>query len=159
MTTRRITGPALSRLPRRPDAFMVPRAVVGEPGRFVVDGTWGTLNPMVLAPGVRTVGELEVVAHLESSLPVIDSRLPEYFAAATIPGARSLPHVETAERAGELSRTLDTVLFCNGPQCAATPDAVRRLLEAGHPPERLLYYRGGMHDWMTLGLPSAPGDR
>ena len=50
----------------------------------------------------------------------------------------------------------DTILFCNGPQCAATPDAIRRLFDAGHPPERLLYYRGGIHDWVTLGLPLEP---
>jgi rhodanese-related sulfurtransferase len=137
---------------------MVPQPVVGAAGRFVVDGTWGTINPIALAPGVRTVGELEVLAHIERGLPVIDSRRPEFFAAGTIPGATSLPHTETRERAGELDPAVDTVVFCNGPQCAATPQAVRALLDAGHPAERLLYYRGGMHDWLTLGLPSGSGD-
>ena len=46
-----------------------------------------------------------------------------------------------------------TVFFCNGPQCAATPDLIRTLLTGGYPPEAILYYRGGIHDWMTLGLP------
>ncbi len=32
-----------------------------------------------------------------------------------------------------------------GPQCAATPDAIRPPLDAGHPAERLFYYRGGIH--------------
>jgi hypothetical protein len=45
------------------------------------------------------------------------------------------------------------VLFCNGPQCTATPRAVAALLAAGHPATSLLYYRGGIHDWVTLGLP------
>lgn len=27
------------------------------------------------------------------------------------------------------------------------------LLSAGHPAAALLYYRGGIHDWVTLGLP------
>ena len=35
----------------------------------------------------------------------------------------------------------------------ASSNAIRALLAAGVPPERLLYYRGGIHDWMTLGLP------
>jgi hypothetical protein len=45
-------------LPRRTDAFMIPRAVEGAPGQFLVDATWGTIMPMQLAPEVRTVGEL-----------------------------------------------------------------------------------------------------
>jgi hypothetical protein len=27
------------------------------------------------------------------------------------------------------------------------------LLEAGRSPAAILYYRGGIHDWVTLGLP------
>jgi rhodanese-related sulfurtransferase len=141
------------RTPRRADAFMVPRPVEGAPGRFVVDATWGTIRPIQLAPGVRTVGEVEVLAHLEQGLPLVDSRLPESYAEGTIPGAISIPHTETTARLAEFDRDADTVLFCNGPQCAATPDAVEQLLTAGHPPARLLYYRGGIHDWLTLGLP------
>jgi rhodanese-related sulfurtransferase len=45
------------------------------------------------------------------------------------------------------------VLFCNGPQCTATPQAIARLLAAGWDADRLRYYRGGIHDWATLGLP------
>jgi len=54
---------------------------------------------------------------------------------------------------GGLDPDRATVFFCNGPQCAATPDAIRTLLASGYPPETILYYRGGIHDWMTLGLP------
>jgi rhodanese-related sulfurtransferase len=146
----------IRRTARRPDAFMIPRAVTGQPGRFVVDATWGTITPIQLAPGVRTVGELEVIAHIEAGLPVIDTRLRKYIAAGTIPTARAVPHTDTAARLGEFDRAVDAVLFCNGPQCAATPDAIRTLLDTGHPPERLLYYRGGIHDWVTLGLPLEP---
>jgi len=71
---------------------MVPKRVAVEPGRFLVDGTWGTVNPMELAPGVRTLGELEVIEHMQHGQPVVDSRRPPFFDAATIPGTRSLPH-------------------------------------------------------------------
>ena len=142
-----------TRTPRRPDAFQVPRPVSGSPGLFLVDGTWGTIGPMQLAPGVRTVGELEVIAHIERGLPLVDTRLEHYLANGSLPGAVNVPHTQTLERIAEFDRAVETVLFCNGPQCAATPDAVNVLLEAGHPAERLLYYRGGIHDWVTLGLP------
>jgi rhodanese-related sulfurtransferase len=146
------------RLPRRTDAFMVPLPVAGRPGRFLVDATWGTIRPMQLAPGVRTVGELEVIEHIVRGLPLVDSRLPHYLAGGTLPGAVSIPHDQTATRLGEFDPELDTILFCNGPQCAATPDAIATLLAAGHPPERILYYRGGLHDWLTLGLPLATAE-
>ncbi len=132
---------------------MVPRPVGGAPGQFVVDATWGTIRPMQLAPGVRTVGELEVLDHIERGLPLVDSRLPEYYDAGTIPTALGIPHTQTTGRLEEFDRDVETVLFCNGPQCAATPDGIEQLLAAGHPPARILYYRGGVHDWVTLGLP------
>lgn len=135
---------------------MLPRAVPGEPGRFVVDATWGTITPVNAAPGVRTVGELDVIAHITAGRPLLDTRLEHYVQAGTLPTARAIQHTELPARAGELDRSADTILFCNGPQCAATPDAIRALLDAGHPPERLLYYRGGIHDWVTLGLPLEP---
>lgn len=147
---------AVRRLSRRDDAFMVPHPVPGEPGRFVVDGTWGTITAMELAPGVRTVGELEVIDHIAAGLPLIDTRLSKYLQTGTLPTARSIPHDEIGARLGEIDPERTTVLFCNGPQCLATPDAIRTLLEAGYAPDRLRYYRGGIHDWVTLGLPLEP---
>lgn len=151
--------PAAFRRPRRRlDQRMVPRPLSGYPGLVVVDATWGRVQPMQLAPGVRTVGELEVIAHLEAGLPLVDSRRVGFFRTGTIPGAVSLPHHEVEVRSGEVDRGTTAILFCNGPQCAATPDAVDRLLRLGHPAERLGYYRGGMHDWVTLGFEVASGD-
>lgn len=136
---------------------MVPSPLDSDSGLVVVDATWGTIQPMQLAAGIRTIGELELIAHLESGLPVIDSRRSKFFERGTIPGARSLPHVELPDRIGELDRSRRAVLFCNGPQCAATPSAIQTLLAAGYPAKALLYYRGGIHDWMTLGFPTVAG--
>jgi rhodanese-related sulfurtransferase len=146
----------LRRLPRRADACMVPRPL-SEDGLFQVDGTWGAVQPIELAPGVRTIGELELVEHLECGLALVDTRLEHLHCASTIPGAVNIPHEDILARIGELHPDRPTVFFCNGPQCAATPDAIRTLLAAGHPAEAILYYRGGMRDWMTLGYPTVPG--
>jgi rhodanese-related sulfurtransferase len=146
----------LRRLPRRADACMVPRPVT-ENGLVQVDATWGTVQPIELAPGVRTIGELELIDHLERGLPVVDTRHEHFHRASTITGAVNVPHEVILARIGELDRDRRTVFFCNGPQCAATPDAIRTLLAAGHPADAILYYRGGMHDWMTLGYPTARG--
>jgi rhodanese-related sulfurtransferase len=138
------------------DPLQIPRAL-GTRGRFVVDATWGTVQPLRIAPGVETVGELELIEHVEQGLPVVDTRAPEFAAEATIPTARRIPHEQIVERIGELDRETPTVFFCNGPQCTATPDAIRALLDAGYPAEAIRWYRGGVHDWMTLGYPLTTG--
>jgi rhodanese-related sulfurtransferase len=145
----------LARAPRRDGACMVPRAL-GD-GLVRVDATWGTVQPMQLAPGVRTIGEMELIDHLERGLPVIDTRQPHFHRDATIPGARGIAHEQILDHLDELDPGVPTVFFCNGPQCKATPDAVQALLEAGYPTKAIHYYRGGMHDWMTLGYPTVPG--
>ena len=136
---------------------MLTPARIAVTGFVVVDATWGTIRPHTLADGVVTVAELEVIEQLERGLPVVDTRPAAAYARATIPGARNLPHGQTVERIDELDRERVTILFCNGPQCAATPDAVESLRAAGYPAGSLAYYRGGLHDWQTLGLPVAPG--
>jgi rhodanese-related sulfurtransferase len=146
----------LERLPQREQTCQVPQTDGG--GLFEVDATWGTVQPIELAPGVRTVGELELIDHLAAGRPVIDTRLAHFNEEATIPGARSIPHEEILDHLSELDPSTPTVFFCNGPQCAATPDAISKLLEARYPADAILYYRGGMHDWMTLGYPTRPGE-
>ena len=131
----------------------MPQPLEGALGLFVVDATWGSIAPMSLAPGVRTIGELEVLEHLRSGGLCVDCRKPHYVAEGTIPGAVAIPHHDVIARRDELDRERPAVLFCNGPQCTATPQAIAALLSVGHPATALLYYRGGIHDWVTLGLP------
>lgn len=148
---------SFTRLPQRADACMVPEPVSDRPGLFMVDGTWGEIAPMRLAPGVQTVGELEVIEHARQGRPLVDTRLPHFVHAGTIAGARAIPHEEIIDRIDELDRSVPTVFFCNGPPCGATPDAIEALLGADYPAEKILYYRGGMHDWVTLGFPVTMG--
>ena len=145
----------LKRLPRRARTCQVPQAL--NEGLFQVDATWGAVQPIELAPGVRTIGELELIEHLREGQPVIDTRLAHFHHQATIPGARSIPHEQILDHVDELSHSAPTAFFCNGPQCAATPDAVHKLLNAGYPPDAIYYYRGGIHDWIMLGYPTVPG--
>jgi len=46
----------------------------------------------------------------------------------------------------------ELVLWCNGPTSGQSPRAIRGLLEAGYPGEKLKYYRGGMQMWQLWGL-------
>lgn len=144
----------IRRLEPTGEASPVPLRDPARPDRVVVDVTWGTLQPLIAATGVRTVGELEVIEHLEAGLPVVDSRFAHQHQALTLPGAASLPHDEAVDRRDELDPGTPSILFCNGPQCGQSPAAIRSLLEVGHPAASIWYYRGGLHDWITLGLPT-----
>lgn len=128
---------------------------VDDDGRVVLDPWWGKIQPGSLHPDIPTIGELEVIEHIEAGDTLIDTRLPEYVeASGTLPSAIAIPAREITDHL-ELFDAGVTVLFCNGPQCAATPLAVQRLLAAGVEPDRLAYYRGGLQDWLALGLPVA----
>ena len=46
----------------------------------------------------------------------------------------------------------EIVLWCNGPACGQSPRAIRGLLDAGYPGDKIRYYRGGMQMWQLWGL-------
>lgn len=122
------------------------------------------VQPMVPAPGVTPIGELELLQMLQDpDAIVVDSRVAKDHETGTIPGAVSIPYNEATDRLDELGCELDfdgfvceeakpVALFCNGNWCGQSPTAARRMIEAGFPAEKIHYYRGGMHAWRMLGL-------
>lgn len=121
-----------------------------------VDTTWGKIQPLEPVPGVRLVGELELIAMVEDGAVLIDTRVPDSRSGITILGAINIPHDKVIERRDELDEDRVSILFCNGPQCPQTPDALRLLVDDGFPVAALAYYRGGIHDWVTLAYPTQP---
>lgn len=122
------------------------------------------IQPMTAAPGVTTIGELELLDMLaDPEALVIDSRTREWFASGSIPGAINIPYLEAPDRLDELGCEIDfdgfdcagarpVALFCNGLWCGQSPSAIRRMIAAGYPAEKIHYYRGGMQSWRMLGL-------
>jgi len=157
------------------------------------------LQPMSPAPGIQTIGEVELFDFLERDLRegsglLIDARTPSWFSKGTIPGSINIPFsrlskapedpemIEALERFGAVERAegpgfgekllrdwgleddpnltddwdfteaRKLVLWCNGPECGQSPRAIRGLLSAGYPREKILYYRGGMQMWQLWGL-------
>lgn len=131
--------------------------------------------PLSAAPGVGNLGELEVMDFIAAQVAagqglLVDARLPESFHQGTLPGAINLPFnaldpanpyrdaiIEAlgASRGGagwDFSGAQQLAVFCGGPWCDQAARAIRHLLAVGYPPERLRFYRGGMQDWVMLGL-------
>lgn len=136
---------------------MVPEPVPGEPDLVTVDTTWGEIQPMQPAPGVRTIGEQELLELIAGGAALIDGRTRDLYESSSLPGAASVPFDEAVDRRAEFESNEQVVFFCNGPQCSQSPTAIRQLVDAGFPATRIRYYRGGLHDWVTLGLPTEPG--
>lgn len=141
------------RTPKRAKNHMIPANIDLEAGLVEVDTTWGSIQPMQAAQDVLTVGEQEVYHHKKNGLPIIDARKPDTNGKVSIPGSRNIPYDELVGRMDELDKNHPSIFFCNGPQCPQSSTAIKKLLEAGYPADKILYYRGGMHDWITLGLP------
>ncbi len=122
------------------------------------------IQPMQVAEGVTTIGELELMEMLKApDTLVVDARLYKWYVSGTIPGAIHMPYGEVADRLEELGCEPDfdgwdckpakkVALFCNGNWCGQSPTAIRSMLAEGYPAEKIYYYRGGMHAWRMLGL-------
>ncbi len=138
--------------------------VTGEWARPSRDCPPFCIQPMTPAEGVTTIGELELLEMLQDpEALVIDSRTRDWYLRGTIPGGRPIPYTEILDRLGDLGCEADfdgwdcsaakrVALFCNGLWCGQSPTAIRSMVGAGYPPERIFYYRGGMQSWRMLGL-------
>ncbi len=145
------------------------------------------VQPMHLAPGVESIGELEILDYLkraqdDDSILIVDSRTPDWVMRGTIPGSVNVPwnkiNIDTggtfetpteadtlkhiladefgadagADGSWDFSKAKTLVLFCNGIWCPQSSINIKTLLGLGYPPEKLKWYRGGMQDWVSVGL-------
>ena len=139
------------------------------------------IQPIKLAPGIETVGELEVIDYLQqmqhdnNQILIIDSRTPDWVKKGTIPGSINIPWTSLNQDSGadsisigeilenqfnatelddgwDFSGAKTLVLFCNGMWCGQSANSIKALLKMGYPAEKLKWYRDGMQTWETLGL-------
>lgn len=138
------------------------------------------IQPSELAPGVKTIAELEVLHFLgkssdgDASMLVIDSRTPALAEKGTIPGTVNIPwdtlNIGKSDPAAvqdilenqlgakrrddfwDFDNVKTLVMFCNGPWCGQSSTTIKDLLKIGYPAHKILWYRGGMQDWESLGL-------
>ncbi|MHB8535738.1 MAG: rhodanese-like domain-containing protein [Sulfuricaulis sp.] len=138
------------------------------------------IQPGELAPGVKTIGELEVLQFLkkindgDASIVVVDSRTPDWVVKGTIPGAVNIPwdkldidksgaaaveevlkkqlSVKRQDGFWNFDGAKTLVMFCNGLWCGQSPTNIKDLLKIGYPAHKIFWYRGGMQDWENLSL-------
>lgn len=128
------------------------------------------IQPHTPAEGVTTIGELELIDMLQDpEAVVVDSRTRDWFEGGTIPGTINIPYTYVVDELAQLGCEPDfdgwdctaakqVALFCNGVWCGQSPTAIRNMISAGYPAERIFYYRGGMQIWRLLGLTVIGGE-
>lgn len=140
----------------------------------------GTPQPIKLAKGVETIGELEFIdymvkAQTDKNIVIVDSRKPGWFARLRIPGAVNVPFTnfnnkedafdmmedymgvtENKDETFNFKNAKTLVVYCNGYWCAQTPAMIKNakfsLLNVGYPANKIKYYRGGMQAWTSMGF-------
>lgn len=140
----------------------------------------GRPQPMILAEGLETLGELEFIEYMkkaqtDASIVVVDTRTADWYEKLRIPGAINVPYngFDSKITATEIMEfefnvkvkqdgSLDftnaktIVAYCNGNWCGQTPAMVKNvkysLLNMGYPVSKIKYYRGGMQAWTALGF-------
>lgn len=134
------------------------------------------IQPMIAATGVATYGELEVLGFLETKVSdgaglLLDVRDPSAFGTASIPGAVNVPFMTLTEEnrfrddilralgavdadngALDFSNAMSLTVFSGGVWSGDAPTAIKHLLSAGYPANKLSYFRGGMQAWLHVGL-------
>lgn len=138
------------------------------------------IQPIKIAEGVETIGELELMDYLQQiskgngRIMVIDSREEKWLQKGMIPGAVNIPwqqlynkttipgnvediltlHFDVAmvDSLWNFQNAKTLVFYCNGPWCGQSPTNIRSLINLGYPAHKIKWYRGGMQSWKSFGL-------
>lgn len=126
----------------------------------VAESVRADLNDLVEAY-LGDQGDLEMLGRDElaqrlaaGEVTLLDVRPSPEYRAGHIPGARSVPLGELADRMAELPGGLPVVAYCRGRYCVFAPAAVRALQRRGVHAARL---EDGFPEWRRAGLPVAVG--
>lgn len=135
-------------------------------------------TPFQIAANVKVVGELELLDFISNTSSkgkgiLVDGRLPSWYAKATIPSAINLPfplfnnNIETpiikrlllllgADRKNyyqwDFSTAKELLVFGNGVWGVQATRTIQNLLVLGYPAKKIYWYRGGLQNWLQVGL-------
>jgi rhodanese-related sulfurtransferase len=130
---------------------------------------------------LEMLGFLKRLSDGDKSIIVIDSRGSDWVARGTIPGSINVPWrtintdvsgsfaveaeadtladvlsntfgAQKTDKGWDFSNAKTLVLFCNGIWCGQSSINIRTLAKLGYPADKMKWYRGGVQDWVSVGL-------
>lgn len=116
------------------------------------------IQPIQAAQGVKTIGELELIAAIQKpNVLLVDARPRSWYVLESLPGAVNIPTKVTANpRAHDkLLAALGKrrlIVYGNGPWSPEAAQFIREMIRLGFPAQRLRYYRDGLQGWKLLGM-------
>jgi len=128
------------------------------------------IQPITIADGVRTIGELELIDYVKDKNTVlIDARPKEWYDLESLPKSINIPEKVTrvesirdnlfkilgAKKSGDgfdFSNAKRLVVYGNGPWSPEASKFIKNMLRLGYPADKMLFYRDGLQGWKILGL-------
>jgi len=121
------------------------------------------ISPMNIK-NIKTVGELEVlkfISHLDNSkrMILVDARVVKEYKKGTIPASINIPYSmldKNSQYRGEIIKLINHIdkllVFDKGILDIQARKLIDNLLDTGYSQNKILYYRGGLESWKSLGL-------
>jgi len=108
---------------------------------------------------VVSADEVSVWMRGKQKVVLIDSRLPEEYQQAHVPGAISIPAERMKLETKKLpkDKTTPLIFYCRGAGCTLSRTAATAAMEMGY--TYLMIYQAGMPDWLLHGNPVQKGDK
>lgn len=137
-----------------------------DPAPYEYVASLGIFTPEELA-GVKRVSAREALELAERGAKLVDVRTEREFKARRARGAILVPYGEKSLKEPDFDATVDSfsgleklakneplVFLCNGPECWKSYKASKWARNAGY--TNVYWLRGGMPEWVSVGLPTEP---
>jgi rhodanese-related sulfurtransferase len=121
-----------------PQATPAPKAATAQPAASTMQLTQVSQEALV-----------EMLAHRDGHVLVLDVRTPQEFASGHVPGAVNIPHDQVASHLGEIPKDGEIVLYCHSGRRVML--AAEELAANGY--EKLAHLEGDMRGWQQAGRP------
>jgi rhodanese-related sulfurtransferase len=107
---------------------------------------------------------------------LVDTRTPTWYEKLTIPSSINIPYyslikeefleddyynalntlgikiVDEKSSKFDFSSAKEIAIFCNGAWCSQSSKFMNNLIKIGYPKDKILWYRGGMHSWLSYNF-------
>jgi len=134
---------------------------------------------------LEVLSHIKKVVQDSDKFILIDARTKEWYDQMTIPMSVNLPYneihsediedMEDDEDIAEFNHMIKilgivnsrgylnftrakiALIFCNGSWCSQSSKFIMKLINMGYPEDKLLWYRGGVQDWLVSGFTVTKG--